>query len=127
MDWKYVKIISESKLLEVEVKFGIKLSPKLREIILKYNNGKPERTCFDTKTEQGKMLKKILSYNKEDKDNVYIFSELIDKGYIPFAITEFGDVICESKEQTICLYKHEFDEFEYVAKDIDDFINNKLY
>lgn len=127
MDWKYVKIISESKLLEVEVKFGIKLSPKLREIILKYNNGRPERTCFDTKTEQGKMFKKILSYNKEDKDNVYVFSELIDKGYIPFGITEFGDVICESKEQTICLYKHELDEFEYVAENVEEFINEKLY
>ena len=127
MDWKYVKTISESKLSEVETKLGIKLSQKLREIILKYNNGRPQRTCFDTKTEQCKTIKKILSYNEEDKDNVYMFNDLIDKGYMPFAITEFGDVICESKEKTIYLYKHELDEFEWVAENIREFINEKLY
>lgn len=127
MDWKYVKTIKEDKLSKAEESLNIKLSKELRNIILKYNNGRPERTCFDTKTEQGKMLKKILSYNEEDKDNVYVFSELIDKGYIPFAITEFGDVICESKEQAIYLYKHELDEFDYIAENVEEFINNKLY
>lgn len=127
MDWKYVKTISESKLSEVETRLGIKLSQKLREIILNYNNGRPERICFNTKTEQCKTIKKILSYNEEDKDNVYMFNKLIDKGYIPFAITEFGDAICESKEESIYLYKHELDEFEYVAVNVEEFINEKLY
>lgn len=127
MDWKYVKIISESKLSEVEAKLDIKLSQKLREIILNYNNGRPEKNCFNTKTEQGMTIKKIISYNEEDKDNVYMFMDLIDKGYIPFAVTEFGDVICESKEETIYLYKHESDEVEYVAENVKEFINEKLY
>lgn len=127
MDWKYVKAISESKLSQVEEKLGIKLSQKLRELILNYNNGRPERIRFNTESEQGKTIKKILSYNEEDKDNVYIFSNLIDKGYIPFAITEFGDVICESKEQTIYLYKHESDEVEFIAVNVLEFINEKLY
>lgn len=127
MDWKYVKTIKKDKLSKAEESLNIKLSKELRNIILQYNNGRPERTCFDTKTEQGKVLKKILSYNEEDKDNVYMFIDLIYKGYIPFAITEFGDVICESKEQAIYLYKHELDEFEYVAENVEEFINEKLY
>lgn len=127
MVWKYVKTIKEDKLSKAEESLDIKLSKELRNIILQYNNGRPERTCFDTKTERGKMLKKILSYNEEDKDNVYLFSKLIDKGYVPFAITEFGDVICESKEQAIYLYTHELNEFDYVAKNVEEFINEKLY
>lgn len=126
MEWKYVKTISKSKLLEAETKLGIKLSQELRGIILKYNNGRAEKNCFDIKTAKAVVLKKILSYNEEDKDNVYIFRDLIDKGYIPFAITEFGDVICESKEHAIYLYKHELDEFDYVAVNVEEFIN-KLY
>lgn len=127
MDWKYIKEISDRDLIEVEAKLNIILSDKLKEIILCYNNGRPQKKCFDTLTEKGKKLKKILSYNKEDKDNVYIFSELITKGYVPFAITDFGDVICESKEETIYLYKHESDEFEYITENIRKFINEKLY
>lgn len=127
MEWKYVKTISESKLLEVETRLGVKLSQELSGIMLKYNNGRPERNCFDTKTEQRMTIKKILSYNEEDKDNVYIFRDLIDKGYIPFAITEFGDIICESKEKTVYLYLHELNKFEYVAINVEEFINEKLY
>lgn len=127
MDWKYVKTISESELLKAENKLNIKLSTKLREVILNYNNGRPERNCFNTKTEQCKTIKKLLSYNKDDKDNVYIFSDLTEKGYIPFAITEFGDVVCEYKQQTIYLYKHELEEFEYLSTNIEEFINTKLY
>jgi len=63
----------------------------------------------------------------QDSCAAELFSELITKGYVPFAITEFGDVICESKEETIYLYKHESDEFEYITENIRKFINEKLY
>ena len=48
MDWKYVKKISDRDLIEVESKLNIILSDKLKEIILCYNNGRPQKNCFDT-------------------------------------------------------------------------------
>lgn len=127
MDWKYVKEIEENNLSEVEKKFNIKISPKLKEVILHFNNGRPQKTCFDIVSEQGKEFKKMLSFNKEDKDSIYVFSELIDRGYIPFAITEFGDVLCEYKDEKIYLYLHELDKFEFVADNVEKYINEILY
>ena len=69
-------------------------------------------------------MKSLLSYNAEDKENVYIFGEIFKKGFIPFAITEFGDVICiNCKNENIELYLHELDIFEYISKNIEDFFN----
>lgn len=127
MEWKYIKSVTEKDLKEFENKFDVKLSNKLKEVILNYNNGRPSNNLFDTLSEKGKVLKKMISYNKDDKDNVYIFSEIIDKGYMPFAITEFGDIICESKDESIYLYKHELDKFEYITENINQFVNKKLY
>lgn len=39
-------------------------------------------------------LKSLISYNGKDRENIYIFGDIFKKGYIPFAITEFGDVVC---------------------------------
>lgn len=49
--------------------------------------------------------------------------KLEDKnGYIPFAIAEFGDIICINvKNGNIELYNHEMNEFERVCENIDFF------
>ena len=86
-----------------------------------------KKKCFDTQNYKEKVLKSILSYNKEDKENIYMFDDIFSKGYIPFAISEFGDLICiDNKSGNIKLYMHEQDVFEYVCEKIENFFE-KLY
>ena len=73
-------------------------------------------------------MKSLLSYNVEDKENVYFFSDIFERNFIPFAIDGFGNVICiNNKNRNVELYNHEMDRFEYVCENIEDFFNNCLY
>lgn len=65
-----------------------------------------------------------MSYNKGDKENIYVYDELFHRGYIPFAITEFRDVIWINKNNKFVeLYLHELDKFECVCENIEKFFN----
>ena len=125
MEWKYIKPLKELKSIEyIENKYNVHVPHYLQNIILKYNGGRPERKYFDTQNYKEKVLKNILSYNKEDKENIYMFDDVFSRGYIPFAITEFGDIICiENKSGKILLYMHELNAFEYVCDDIEAFFD----
>lgn len=126
MEWKYIKPLENKEVIEnVESTYSVKLPIKLKEIIKKYNGGKPKNNIFDTVNSKEKVVKCLLSYNKNDRENIYIFDDLFNKGYIPFAITEFGDVICiNNKMETVELYLHERDCFENVSKNIEEFMAN---
>lgn len=128
MEWKYIKPLKELKNIEhIENTYNVHIPQYLKSIILKYNGGRPERKCFDTQNYKEKVLKSMLSYNKEDKENIYMFDDMFSKGYIPFAITEFGDLICiDNKNGNIKLYMHEQDVFEYICEKIKNFFE-KLY
>ena len=66
-----------------------------------------------------------MSYNKEDKENIYIYDELFNRGYIPFAITSSWDLLCINKEsRNVELYLHETDIFEWICSDITKFIDS---
>ena len=123
MEWKYLKPLKELKSIqEVEKTYNVNIPQYLKNIILEYNGSRPELKCFDTQHYQEKALKSLLSYNKEDKENIYMFDDIFSKGYIPFAITEFGDLICiENKSGNIKLYMHEQDIFEYICETIGKF------
>ena len=128
MEWKYIKPLKELKSIEhIENTYNVHIPQYLKSIILKYNGSRQEKKCFDTQNYKEKVLKSILSYNKEDKENIYMFDDIFSKGYIPFAISEFGDLICiDNKSGNIKLYMHEQDVFEYVCEKIENFFE-KLY
>ena len=125
MKWKYVKSINDSKSIEnIEQKFNVKIPVDLKYIIIKYNGARPLKNIFDTQNSKERVFKSLLSYNKEDKENIYIYDELFHRGYIPFAITPSGDLLCINKEnQNVELYLHETDIFELICSDITKFID----
>lgn len=125
MEWKYVKPLKNTNnITEIEHRYNIQIPQTLKNVIIKYNGGRPEKRLFYTNKNTEKVMKSLLSYNEEDKENVYIFGEIFEKGFIPFAITEFGDVICiNNKNGNIELYLHELEEFEYVCENIEQFFN----
>ena len=126
MEWKYVKNINENEIAEVEKKYNINLPESLKNVILKYNGGRPDRRIFDTITSKERVIKSLISYSDKDKENIHIFSDFFKIGYIPFAITPFGDVLVMKKDEKIYIWMHETDEFDYVCNNLDEFFK-KLY
>lgn len=128
MEWKYIKEIKDEKTIEkIEKIYNIRIPILLKQIILQYNGGRPLYNIFDTIDSKEKVFKSLISYNKDDKDNIYLYEEIFDKGLIPFANTEFGDVICiNNKTNEVELYLHELDKTEKICDSISEFFD-KLY
>ena len=64
----------------------------------------------------------LISFNKDDKANIFIYDGILKRGYIPFGITEFGDIVCiNNKNKSVELYLHETDTFENVCDKIEIF------
>lgn len=128
MEYKYIKKLEDINIInEIEQKYKVKIPKILKDTIIRYNGGRPVKNTFMTKEKSEKVIKTLLSYNQSDRENIYIYLDFFKKGYIPFANTDFGDVIClNNKNENIELYLHEIDKFEYVCENIEQFIN-KLY
>ena len=124
MNWKYVKQTKKENIDEVETLLKVSIPENLRKLILEANNGRPEQDTFDTENEQGKQFKKILSYNREDTENVYSCISLFeDSGLIPFADDPAGNFLCLDKGKVI-FWNHETSEKEFVSEDLNTFLNN---
>ena len=128
MKWKYVKPLKDNLIIEyLEKTYSIEIPKLLKDIILENNGGRPVKNMFMTKENKEKIIKTLLSYNQSDRENIYIYIDFFNKGYIPFANTDFGYVICvNNKNENVELYLHEIDKFEYVCENIEEFID-KLY
>lgn len=123
MEWKYIKPLKDNSIFEnIEKTYNVEIPSYLKEIITKYNGGRPERRVFDTQNSKERVLQGLISFNKEDKANIFIYENLLKKGYIPFAITEFGDIICvDNNNQNIELYLYETAGFEKISEKIEEF------
>lgn len=121
----YVKVLKDNSVFEnIEKTYNIEIPKYLKEIISKYNGGRPEKRLFDTQNGKKRILQGLISFNKEDRASISIYEDFLREGYIPFAITEFGDVICIKIDNGfIELYLHELDKFEYVCDNIEKFFN----
>ena len=93
-----------------------------KELITKYNGGRPEKRLFNTQNSKERVLQGLISFNKEDKSNIFIYEELLKKGYIPFAITEFGDLVFINNEnKSVGLYLHENETIEKICDKVELF------
>lgn len=126
MEWKYVKPLKTNTIFEnIEKIYNVEIPSYLKELIISFNGGRPENILFNTQKSKERALQSLISFNKEDRTNIFIFEELLRKGYIPFAITEFGDVICINNDnKDVELYLHETDNFEFICIDLNTFIEN---
>lgn len=125
MDWKYVKPLKDNSVIEdLEKTYSIEMPRFLKEVILQNNGGRPNKTLFNTQNSKERVLQGLISFNKDDKANIFIYDDMLKRGYIPFGITEFGDLVCiNNKNKRVELYLHELDKFEYVCDNIEKFLN----
>lgn len=128
MRWRYVKKLTSVKLIdEFERLVKYKFCESFRKSVLNNNGGRPSKNCFLKEKSEERVLKSFLSFNKEDKENVwYMFEWLekeIKKKYIPFAIDNFGNLVCFDKSNDkIVFVNNDNMSVQIVADTFDDFL-----
>ena len=128
MNWKYIKATNTECIEKVDKDFFVNLPRDLKDIILKFNNGRPENSTFDTDKSTGRQFKKLLSFNREDRENVYFFVDIVrqfDNELFPIANDPAGNFIC-LKNSEIVFLNIESGKTEFIANSITDLIS-KLY
>lgn len=132
MNWKYVKALkSKNAIAEFETSYKIRFPDSFKEIVAKYNGGRPENDIYDTDKTKERTIKSILSFNQDDKETIWKINEwsaeVLGDKYVAFAIDHFGNLICFSKsDRSIIFIDLETLKTENIASDFVSFID-KLY
>lgn len=122
--WFLTTKVTEDRISYVESICGITLPSDLRELILFANDGMPSKEIFDTEKSKGHVFKKLLSFNKEDIENIYTPIEVLKKenpSLFPFASDPAGNFICLQKGKVV-LWLHESGDIEYVADSVSSLL-----
>lgn len=127
INWKYViPLENKEEIQEIEKKYSVLLPNDLKECIENNNAGYPNKKIFDTEVSKEKIFKDLISYNREDEENIYQFEELFRINLIPFGLDPSGNILCLDDDKKVILYLHETQEKEFVANNFSEFLN-KLY
>ena len=119
-------VISEDLITEAENKFCIKLPNDIKAVFLVANNGRPSVCTFDSPSEKEHVLKKLLSFKKEDVENIYKAKTVVDNddtSLFPLANDPSGNLIC-LKNNKIVYWHHETGTAEFLANSFTDFLNS---
>lgn len=129
MEWKYVKPLKGVDLIDdYECLVKYVFNDAFRKCVIENNGGRPSKKVFDTDKTKERELKSFLSFNHEDRETVWkIFEwnkeELTNK-YVPFAIDNFGNIICfDANNDKIIFLNHEDLVVETIADNFETFIN----
>ena len=123
MNWKYVKATSLDKIQAVEKEYDVSLPNDLINLLLESNNGRPEKSLFQVIGIE-RVFKKLLSYNKGDRENIYPYIEILrneDSKLFPIASDPSGNFIC-LYEGNIVFWEHESGKKQYICDTITDFL-----
>lgn len=124
LTWKYVKELkNESAIENFEKNQQVHIPNDLKEIISKYNNGRPSLRYFDLGNEKGIEFKKLLSFNSDDKENIFEFLSIDSQhsGLLPFADDISGNLLCLYKGK-IYFWNHESDTLTFLADTFSEFL-----
>jgi hypothetical protein len=130
MNWKYVKKLKSVELIkEYERLVNYELCDSFIQCVIRNNGGRPEKKIFDTDRVKERALKSFLSFNKEDRETVWKMyewsKEELNDEFIPFAIDNFGNLICFDKhDDKIVFVNHEDNSVEIAAVNFDTFIES---
>lgn len=119
--WRYMKPLEDDTLIKEYEEFK---NYKFSELFIKYakefNGGRPNKELFDTDKTRGRVIKKLLSFRPNDKENVWNCPSDIG---IPFAMDHYGNYIAFEKDsEKVIFVDHETDQIEFVANNFKEFI-----
>ncbi|MBR6200371.1 MAG: SMI1/KNR4 family protein [Spirochaetales bacterium] len=122
--WSYITKTTADKIKNAQTKYGVTLPKDVIKCILENNGGYPSRPYFDTAETKDCVFEKLLSYNEEDADNVYVVADYFrenNQRLYPIASDPFGNYICIS-DDGIVLYRHESNDTEYICQTFSDLL-----
>ena len=71
IQWRYVKPLKETSLIEdFECAVTYEFPNSFKECVLNNNGGRPSASTFETNKTKEREIKSLLSFNKEDKENM---------------------------------------------------------
>ena len=129
MDWKYAKPLTSKELIHAfEVYTDYKLPEDFKACVLNHNGGRPSSKTFDTHVTTERALKSLLSFNKDDRENIWKVNDWntqeLKKRFVAFAIDNFGNLICfDQKDNSVIFLETENLQVEKVAKNFTAFLN----
>jgi cell wall assembly regulator SMI1 len=124
--WRRSSVIGEDIIAEAEKQFGIQLPDDIKKVFVYANNGRPSVCTFDSPKSKEHVLKKLLSFKKDDIENVYKAKAVVDnddKSLFPLANDPSGNLIC-LKNNIIVYWHHETGEVEFLANSFAEFLNS---
>lgn len=132
MNWILVKNLSNSEIInDFEKKYEIEFPDSFKEIVRHYNGGRPRPNTFDSVETKERVVKGLLSFNKQDRENIWDtyenLKERLPNRVFPIISDPFGNYICmafnaTSKESIIVFWNHETSELENVANNFSGFL-----
>ena len=122
--WKYVKPLGNPTAVdEFERLHGVAFPDDLKRVLIANNGGRPSLRYYDLPNDLDKEFKTLLSFNAEDKENIYarypVDSD--DKSMLPFASDSAGNLFVV-KDDGIWLWNHETDLSVFVASNFTAFM-----
>lgn len=134
MRWLFVKELSNiDNLTKFELKYKLNFPISFKEKVMEYNGGRPRPNTFDTIETKERVVKGLLSFNEEDRDNIWSTYENIKDRLpdqlVPILSDPFGNYICFDfdpllKEPRIIFWDHETSEIEKITKSFPEFIDS---
>ncbi|GEK31853.1 SMI1/KNR4 family protein [Kurthia zopfii] len=134
MNWVLVKPLKKLELInEFEQKNNITFPKSFVEVVQKYNLGRPRPNVFDTNKSKERIAKCLLSFDTENKENIWdMYSYLkkqLPEDVIPFMVDQFGNFICFyfdalTSEVSVVFWDVENQQIEKVADSFEIFISN---
>ena len=119
------KLLDATILDKIEAYYKFKIPNDLKNTIIKYNAGSPNKNIFDKPT-KGKVFSGLLSFNKNDDDNVYDMIKSIHGNkklvILPFGSDGFGNAICVTKTGSIVFWDHEQNIVTLIATSFNQFM-----
>lgn len=129
MEWKFIKKLKDDRNIEeFENVIGKKLPLDYKEFIKNFNGGRPSKKLFRTVEGYEHVMKKFLSYNHEDLENIFLVNEWLIKEfenkYFAIASDPAGNYIVYNEEFKLDFWNHEVGKIELIGKDFQEFINS---
>ena len=135
MNWRAITpLVDGDEIEEFENSINYQFPKSFKEFIPLHNGGKPSHKVFKTKTSREKVFNNLLSFNKNDLDNIWEINDwnasMSDwnkdgsmNNYVAFAQDAFGNLICFDKTNDhIVFIDHETLSIEPVADSFSEFI-----
>lgn len=131
INWKYKKSdVTIDQLKEFEKAYNIILPQDFKQVVLLHNGARPNINIFDTVTSKERIVRGLLSFNKEDKGNIYEVlgwsNEGLPRNLIPIMDDPGGNYICyEFSDQgtKVVYWISDYNNTEFICNTFSEFLD----